>query len=338
MAVVRSYSSSSVAASFSSVTTTERSGELLVDVRCRSGNTSVSAIQVTETYPRSTRRVPWRPGEVIVRREVWHGRPWAGLDRAGRRRDDAGRCSSRYMPEGTPLRLPGRRLAGRAAPLARPLDAGSGHGVLALQRPGDAYAVFVFWEGPERAPRRVVRELPGAVPPHGDRLRHARTSSSTLVRRAGRLAGGSRTRSSLDGCESRDGRFSPAEARGDPRSKPRASRASSPPAGAGGTTVGRVAAADPDGRRRRCRRAGRPRSAVGTGTVGACPASFCSPPSASTRLLPEAGARLECDGLLLRAPRPARDGERRERSRARRPPRRPGPRRSSRRRTPRPLA
>jgi hypothetical protein len=21
----------------------------------------------------------WRPGQVIVRREVWHGRPWSGI-------------------------------------------------------------------------------------------------------------------------------------------------------------------------------------------------------------------------------------------------------------------
>ena len=54
-----------------------------------------------------------------------------------------------YIAEGTPFHFPGRRLAAHdgshpwhgRGPLGRP-------GVLMLQRPGDAHAIWVFWHGP----------------------------------------------------------------------------------------------------------------------------------------------------------------------------------------------
>jgi hypothetical protein len=91
--------------------------------------------------------VPWRPGEVIVRREVWHGSPWAGST-VRVVRDDAELLVT-YTPEGTPFAFPDGDWPGGRHPW-HGRSSWSGHGVLALHRPGDAYAVFVFWEGPER--------------------------------------------------------------------------------------------------------------------------------------------------------------------------------------------
>lgn len=91
--------------------------------------------------------MPWRPGEVIVRREVWHGRPWAGSTVRVVR--DEAELLVTYTPEGTPFAFPdGDWPGGRHPWYGR--SAWRGHGVLALHRPRDRYAVFVFWEEPGR--------------------------------------------------------------------------------------------------------------------------------------------------------------------------------------------
>ena len=90
--------------------------------------------------------MPWRPGEVIVRREMWHGKAWCGSTVRVVRDDD---LLVTYTPTGTPFAFPDGNWPGGRHPW-HGRSAWTGHGVLALHRPGDAYAVFVFWEGPER--------------------------------------------------------------------------------------------------------------------------------------------------------------------------------------------
>jgi hypothetical protein len=91
----------------------------------------------------------WHAGQPVVRREVLRGRPWLGsvvyvvVDEPD--------LLASYLPEGTPFGFPagdwptptGRHpWHGRAA--------WEGHGVLQLQRPGESYAVWHFWDGPNR--------------------------------------------------------------------------------------------------------------------------------------------------------------------------------------------
>jgi hypothetical protein len=86
----------------------------------------------------------WRPGDVIVRREVLRGRPWAAIP-VYVVHDDADLLAL-YLPEGAPF---GFADAGLAHPwLGR--SEWAGHGPLMLHRPGDAYAVWAFWEGADR--------------------------------------------------------------------------------------------------------------------------------------------------------------------------------------------
>jgi hypothetical protein len=83
---------------------------------------------------------------VIVRREVWHGKAWCGSTVRVVRDDD---LLVTYTPTGTPFAFPDGNWPGGRHPW-HGRSAWTGHGVLALHRPGDAYAVFIFWEGPER--------------------------------------------------------------------------------------------------------------------------------------------------------------------------------------------
>jgi hypothetical protein len=93
--------------------------------------------------------MPWKPGESVVRREILHGRPWlatAVLVVA----DEPGLLAS-YIPEGAPFGFPEGDWptpSGRHPWYGRGLW--EGHGVLMLQRPDDRYAVWHFWDGPER--------------------------------------------------------------------------------------------------------------------------------------------------------------------------------------------
>ena len=89
----------------------------------------------------------WRSGEAIVRREIWRGRPWMGTTLLVV--DDSPALLATYLPEGAPFEFPpGEWPGGRHPWHARP--AWQGHGTLMLHRPGDAYAVWVFWEGDDR--------------------------------------------------------------------------------------------------------------------------------------------------------------------------------------------
>jgi hypothetical protein len=81
---------------------------------------------------------PRRPGEPIVRREVWRGRiigAWAGLVV-----QDADDLLVVWMPAGSPLAMTDDFFGAPHPWSGR--DRWSGPGVLQLQRPGDPYAVF----------------------------------------------------------------------------------------------------------------------------------------------------------------------------------------------------
>jgi hypothetical protein len=87
---------------------------------------------------------------VVVRREVLNdGRVWLELPVIVVQ-DDPGLLAT-YIAEGAPLRFPPGDWP--TADGRHPWHAHTSwvdHGVLMLQRPGEAYAVWVFWSGPDR--------------------------------------------------------------------------------------------------------------------------------------------------------------------------------------------
>ncbi|HEX7168318.1 MAG TPA: DUF402 domain-containing protein [Acidimicrobiales bacterium] len=94
--------------------------------------------------------MPWRAGDLILQREVLRGgRPWLVVP--VRVVDDRDDLLVTYLAEGARFGFPpgewptadGRHPWQRQA-------AWHGHGTLMLQRPGEAYAVWHFWTGPER--------------------------------------------------------------------------------------------------------------------------------------------------------------------------------------------
>jgi hypothetical protein len=89
----------------------------------------------------------WRRGEVIVRREVWRGRAWLGSPVYVVA--DEPTLLALYLPEGAPFGFPKGEWPGGLHPW-HGRASWEGHGVLMLQRPTDAYAVWVFWTGPDR--------------------------------------------------------------------------------------------------------------------------------------------------------------------------------------------
>jgi hypothetical protein len=91
----------------------------------------------------------WSEGEVITRREVLNdGRCWASFPVVVVR-DEPGLLAT-YIEEGAPFTFPAGEWPGGRHPWAD-RERWTGHGCLMLQRPGEAYAIFVFWHGPERA-------------------------------------------------------------------------------------------------------------------------------------------------------------------------------------------
>lgn len=105
----------------------------------------------------------WQPGDVIVRREVlglgpmsegtagrwWHGRPWEALP--VHVVDDSEEQLVTYIGEGAEMGFvdgDGPTPDGKH-PWHRKAS-WQGHGCLMVQRPGDPFAVWHFWRGPER--------------------------------------------------------------------------------------------------------------------------------------------------------------------------------------------
>jgi len=93
--------------------------------------------------------VAWRVGEAIVRREVWRGDPWLGTIVFVVQ--DTPDLLVSYLPEGAPFGFPdGDWPGGIGRHPWHGRGAWEGHGVLMLQRPGEPYAIWHFWDGPER--------------------------------------------------------------------------------------------------------------------------------------------------------------------------------------------
>ena len=92
----------------------------------------------------------WSSGEVVTRREVLNdGRCWLEVPVVVVQDDD--QLLATYIARGARLHVPARPLARsrRASSMARQ-DGWEGNGTLMLQRPGEAYAIWVFWFGAER--------------------------------------------------------------------------------------------------------------------------------------------------------------------------------------------
>src|SRR4051812_18173378 len=92
----------------------------------------------------------WASGEVILRREVINdGRAW--LEFPVVIVLDHEELLATYVAGGTPLRYPrGPWPTPDGLHPWYPKERWFGHGVLMLQRPGEAHAIWVFWDGPER--------------------------------------------------------------------------------------------------------------------------------------------------------------------------------------------
>src|SRR4051794_23709614 len=92
----------------------------------------------------------WAEGETILRREVLNdGRPWLEVPVVVVR--DEAELLATYIAEGAPFQFPEGdwpTATGRHPWSGR--ERWTGHGVLMLQRPGEAHAIWVFWHGPDR--------------------------------------------------------------------------------------------------------------------------------------------------------------------------------------------
>lgn len=87
-----------------------------------------------------------RPGDSIVRREVWRGEPrvgWSGIVV-----EDSPSLLALYMPGGSPLAY-AEDFFGAPHPWSS-RSRWEGYGVLQLQRPGNMHAVWIFWHGDTR--------------------------------------------------------------------------------------------------------------------------------------------------------------------------------------------
>ena len=88
----------------------------------------------------------WKRGEIIVHREIWRGTPWQASPVIVV--EDAPALLATYLPEEASFAFP-PSADGRLHPWAG-RGGWTGHGVLVLRRPGEAYSVWHFWDGPER--------------------------------------------------------------------------------------------------------------------------------------------------------------------------------------------
>jgi Protein of unknown function (DUF402) len=91
--------------------------------------------------------VTWSPGETIVFRQVWQGRPLFAIPCVVVS-DDPGLLVT-YLPERAPLEAVPGWPGGDPHPWAH-RSHWEGHGTLMLRRPGERYSIWVFWHGDER--------------------------------------------------------------------------------------------------------------------------------------------------------------------------------------------
>jgi hypothetical protein len=93
--------------------------------------------------------VAWSRGELILRREIVLGRPWLVVPVFVV--EDTDELLVTYLPEGAPLGyVDGDWPTHNGLHPWHPKPAWEGHGALMVQRPRDDYAVWHFWNGPDR--------------------------------------------------------------------------------------------------------------------------------------------------------------------------------------------
>ena len=91
----------------------------------------------------------WAYGDVIVHREIAWGRPWLGMPELVVA--DTDDLLMTYIPPAAPFGFaPGPWPTANGLHPWEPNREWKGNGVLVVQRPGDAYAVWHFWTGDER--------------------------------------------------------------------------------------------------------------------------------------------------------------------------------------------
>jgi hypothetical protein len=91
----------------------------------------------------------WAYGDTVVERQYTGDRCW--LELPCRVVSDEPELLVTYLPRGAPFTyLPGPWPTANGHHPWYPGRAWTGHGVLMLHRPGDAYGVWHFWTGPER--------------------------------------------------------------------------------------------------------------------------------------------------------------------------------------------
>jgi len=79
---------------------------------------------------------------------VWQGKPWLGTIVFVV--EDTPDLLASYLPEGSPFIFPDGEWPGDGRHPWHGRGVWEGHGVLMLQRPGESYAVWHFWNGPGR--------------------------------------------------------------------------------------------------------------------------------------------------------------------------------------------
>ena len=90
----------------------------------------------------------WQRGEAVVRREIVNGAPWLGWMVTVV--EDSPGLLATYSPEGSPFHFPDGDWPTPDGVHPWSKYAGwVGSGALMLQRPGDPYAIWHFWDGPD---------------------------------------------------------------------------------------------------------------------------------------------------------------------------------------------
>ena len=91
----------------------------------------------------------WLEGDWVVRREVLAEGPWLGT--LVRIVEDSPEQLVSYLPEGAPFDFPkGKWPTPDGTHPWSNRERWQGHGCLMIQRPGDTYAIWHFWQGSER--------------------------------------------------------------------------------------------------------------------------------------------------------------------------------------------
>src|SRR4051794_25217389 len=123
--------------------------------------------RTSSARPGRLARMPWQTGDVVEWRETWRGRVL--LSFRVRVVEDGPHLLAVYLPAGAPFAFPSPWPWGAEHPW-QARGRFEGHGVLILHRPGDSYAVWVFWSGAERRFAERYVNLPEPIRPIGDAI------------------------------------------------------------------------------------------------------------------------------------------------------------------------